>query len=163
MAFERFVDALEYPMFVVTAVHRETGERAGCLVGFASQCSIDPARFLVCISTANHTHRVASASPLLAVHALGVDQRELAELFGELTGDTVDKFARCRWEPGESGIPLLTDCPQRFVGTVLHRLENLGDHTGFVLAPRESADDEPYEGGLLMFSDTRDMQPGHPA
>ncbi|MDI2128299.1 flavin reductase family protein [Yinghuangia seranimata] len=166
MAFDEFTDALDYPVFVVTAVDTATGERAGCLVGFATQCSLEPARFLVCLSTANHTYRVARASPVLAVHALGVTQHGLARLFGERTGDTTDKFAQCRWEPGEAGVPLLSDCPQRFIGRVLHRVDNLGDHAGFVLAPAESAPDVATDNtvpGLLMFSQVQDLTPGHPA
>lgn len=179
MDFERFADGLDYPMLVVTAVHGETGERSGCLVGFASQCSIEPARFLVAVSKANHTHRVAWASPVLAVHALGAHQQALAALFGERSGDNVDKFARCRWTPGEAGVPLLEECPRRFTGRVVERLPELGDHSGFLLEPRDSTDDEqearpeedrrdPGAGTsaverLLMFSDVRTMEPGHPA
>ena len=81
-----FVAGLDYPMYVVTVADAGTGERAGCLVGFATQCSISPMRFLVCLSRANHTHRVAAGSGILAVHALGVGQRDLAALFGEQTG-----------------------------------------------------------------------------
>lgn len=39
---------LDHPMYVVTA--EADGERAGCLVGYASQCSIQPARFMVWLS-----------------------------------------------------------------------------------------------------------------
>ena len=39
-AFDRLVNRLDYPMLVVTA--EADGERAGCLVGFATQCSIQP-------------------------------------------------------------------------------------------------------------------------
>ena len=51
---------LDFSMLVVTAF--DGRERAGCLVGFSTQCSIDPPRYLVCISTANHTARVAAGS-----------------------------------------------------------------------------------------------------
>ncbi|MFE3200311.1 flavin reductase family protein [Embleya sp. NPDC059237] len=169
MLFERFADTLDYPMFVVTAIHPVTGERSGCLVGFASQCGMEPVRFLVCVSAVNHTHKIALASPVLAVHALGERQRALAALFGERTGDRVDKFAHCAWEPGPAGVPLLTDCPVRIVGTVLHRLDRLGDHTGFVLAPIEpdagtaDAGPPPEHHAPLMFSAVRDLHPGHPA
>ena len=57
-AFEKLVDLLDYPMFVVTA-HAD-GVEAGCLVGFASQTSIHPPRFLVGLSTKNQTFRVAA-------------------------------------------------------------------------------------------------------
>lgn len=136
--FGEFVDGLDYPMFVVTASRPDSGEPSGCLVGFASQCSIDPPRFLVCVSVANHTHAVAEAARTLAVHALNARQHPLAALFGEETGDLTDKFAHCAWTEGPDGVPLLTECPHRFVGRVLHTVA-LGDHTGFVLEPLEAA------------------------
>ena len=40
-----FVGALDYPMYVVTAAGAGA-EWDGCLVGFATQCSIDPARWV---------------------------------------------------------------------------------------------------------------------
>lgn len=75
-----FTDALDYPVYVVTAV--ADAERAGCLVGFASQCSIDPPRFMVWLSKANRTYRVACRASHLGVHGLRGDQTEAAELFG---------------------------------------------------------------------------------
>ena len=112
--FDALMGELDYPMFIVTVAHG--GERSGCLVGFATQCSIDPPRFLVCLSKANHTYRVARHAELLAVHFVPADAEPLAELFGGETGDRVDKFARCEWHPGPGGVPLLADCPNRFVG-----------------------------------------------
>ena len=94
-----FVKGFDYPMYVVTAVG-SSGERSGCLVGFATQCSLKPALFLVCISQQNHTHPVALEAGVLAVHVLARSQRALAELFGETTGDEVDKFSRCDWGAG---------------------------------------------------------------
>src|SRR4051794_6318507 len=105
--FHTLTSLLDYPMFAVTCAHGE--DRAGCLVGFATQCSIDPARYLVCVSEANHTAAVADAAPVLAVHLLAADQKKLAELFGSRTGDEVDKFAEISWTPGPEGAPLLAD------------------------------------------------------
>ena len=51
--FNTIVGHLEYPMFIVTARFGE--ERLGCLVGFATQASIDPPRFAVCLSHTNRT------------------------------------------------------------------------------------------------------------
>lgn len=154
-----FIAGLDYPMFVVTAADPDSGERAGCLVGFATQCSIDPFRYVVCLSRTNHTHRVAATSRTLAVHALSADQHSLAALFGEQTGDDVDKFAECAWTPGPEGTPLLDDCPRRLVGRVLDRFD-LGDHTGYLLAPRQATG---LNMPALMFSAVRDLRPGHPA
>ncbi|MET7301037.1 flavin reductase family protein [Embleya sp. NPDC005575] len=160
--FDAFVAALDYPMFIVTAARPDTGERSGCLVGFATQCSIEPPRFLVCVSTLNHTHGVATAAPVLAVHAPDSRQHPLAALFGEETGDRMDKFAHCAWTEGPAGVPLLTDCPRRFVGRVVDAVD-LGDHTAIVLAPIEVPEhSDPTRTDLLTYADVQDLAPGHP-
>jgi flavin reductase (DIM6/NTAB) family NADH-FMN oxidoreductase RutF len=51
--FNSLVGDLHYPMFIVTACAE--GERSGCLIGFATQASIDPPRFLVGLSHQNRT------------------------------------------------------------------------------------------------------------
>jgi flavin reductase (DIM6/NTAB) family NADH-FMN oxidoreductase RutF len=89
-SLDPFLGGMNTPMFVVTTVHPDSGERAGCLVGFASQCSIEPDRFAVWLSQRNHTYRVAMEAKALAVHGLAEGDRELAELFGTQTGDEVD-------------------------------------------------------------------------
>ena len=156
--FDAFLAGLDYPMFVVTAAGN--GERSGCLVGFATQASIDPPRMLVCISVANHTYPVALEARLLAVHVLDPEQKDLAELFGSETGDEVDKFERCRWRPGPDGVPLLEDCPRFMIGRVLSRHE-FGDHVGHLLEPVdvEAAGDT---AGITL-DDVNDIDPGHPA
>ncbi|MBT2470037.1 flavin reductase [Streptomyces sp. ISL-66] len=157
-----FAAVLDGPMYVVTV--EAEGERAGCLVGFASQCSIHPPRFVVWLSVANHTYRVAREASYLTVHALSRGQRELAEIFGGETGDRVDKFARADWRPGGLGGPVLTEVRTWFTGRIEGRLEG-GDHMGFLLAPIEGSG--PAEGAAapetLRYGDVRDLEPGHPA
>ncbi len=146
------------PVYIVTAF--ADGRRAGCLVGFAAQVSIDPERFMACISRANATFAVAMAAPRLCVHAVTERERGLAELFGGETGDEVDKFARCRWTPAGDGTPILSDCPTWFLGRVADRVD-LGDHVGYVLEP------ERWQGGgpiaQLSERDLAGVEPGHPA
>ena len=156
--FAELVDGLDYPMFVVTTAHE--GERAGCMVGFTTQASIDPPRMLVCLSVKNRTHRVALGADVLAVHVLDPDDGPLADLFGGETGDDVDKFARVEWSPGADGVPLLEECSRRFVGRVLDRFE-LGDHTGFLLDPIEATSES--DGPALGFQQVEDLEPGHEA
>lgn len=156
--FERFVGALEYPMFVLTAA--AGGERAGCLVGFATQCSIRPPRLLVCVAHANHTHRVAMAATVVAVHRLRPDQDALARLFGGRTGDEVDKFAHCEWSPGREGVPILADVPGVVVGAVIERIP-LGGHTGLLLDPVDARDDG--SAGQYGYRRARAIAPGHPS
>src|SRR5689334_12194353 len=108
---EEFVVGFDYPMFIVTTVDPAAGTRAGCLVGFATQSSIDPFRLLVCLSRQNFTYRVAETATFLAVHAIEEDDEGLIRLFGGETGDEIDKFARCAWRPGPGGVPLLSGSP----------------------------------------------------
>lgn len=156
--FDAFIEGLDYPMFVVTVAAR--GQESGCLVGFASQASIDPPRMLVCLSVANHTYTVAQEARVLGVHLLGDDQHDLAELFGSNTGDEVDKLSRCRWRAGRDGVPLLEDCPRFMVGRILSRTE-LGDHVGFLLEPIEVGASDT--GAVITVDDVDDIEPGHPA
>ncbi|MDV5142834.1 flavin reductase family protein [Streptomyces sp. SBC-4] len=157
---DAFTDVLDYPMYVVTAA--VDGERAGCLVGFASQCSIDPPRFMVWISTANRTYRVARRASHLAVHTLRREQGRMAELFGGRTGDDIDKFGRVAWSPGHGGAPVLLDSCAWLVGRVEAHAEG-GDHVGFLLAPVAESPPGPARPPLLRFSDVRGLSPGHPA
>jgi flavin reductase (DIM6/NTAB) family NADH-FMN oxidoreductase RutF len=154
-----FVRGFDYPMYIVTAAGAG-GERSGCLVGFATQCSLKPALFLVCISQQNRTHPVALEAGVLAVHVLGRGQRALAELFGATTGDDVDKFALCDWVPGPEDVPLLADAARVMIGRVVNKVD-LGDHTGFLLSPLETHGDDAAE--LLAFGDVKDLDAGHPA
>ena len=156
-AFERLVARLDYPMFVLTARSSADGERAGCLIGFASQCSIHPPRFAVWVSDKNHTFGVAREASHLGVHALSRSQRRLADLFGGTTGDDVDKFAKCGWHDGPEGVPVLDDVAGWFVGRVVERLDT-GDHLGFLLEPVAA---EVTDVPNLTFQDVKDLDPGH--
>jgi flavin reductase (DIM6/NTAB) family NADH-FMN oxidoreductase RutF len=152
------LDELDYPMFIVTASAGD--ERAGCLVGFATQCSIDPLRFLVCLSDKNRTFRVARHAELLAVHLVPEDAGWLADLFGSQTGDKVDKFAQCSWTPGPGATPILDDCANWFAGRILQR-DPVGDHWAFLLEPMRGAGDSSESA--LMFHEVQWLQPGHEA
>ncbi len=151
-----WVGEIDYPMLIVTAA--AAGERAGCLIGFSTQCSVDPLRFLVCLSDKNRTFRVARAADVLVVHLVPDHAHELADLFGGETGDEVDKFARCGWHPGPAGAPVLDGCPNWFAARVLERLP-AGDHHAFLLDPFEAhhdRDERPFS-----FHRARRIEPGH--
>ena len=155
-AFVKLTTALDYPMIVVTA--RDDAGPAGCLVGFSTQCSVDPARYLVCLSDKNRTERIASHTDVLAVHFLGSDAVELARLFGEQTTDETDTFSLCQWHAGPSGVPILDDCGRWFAGKILQR-QTLGDHVGFILEPIEARADGSET--QLSFQQVKDLDPGH--
>ena len=144
-------DELDYPMFIATV----PGD--GCLIGFATQASIDPPRFLACLSNKNRTYRLAREASHMAVHVVPEDRMDLAELFGGETGDEVDKLSRCEFTDGEGGVPLLAGCPY-LVGRILRSVD-VGDHVAFELDVLEVEGSAPP----LCFQQATRIDPGHEA
>ena len=158
-AFHDLAAGIDYPMFIVTT--EADGEKSGCLVGFVSQGSIDPARMVVMLSKKNHTFRVAERARELVVHFLHEGNHGLSVLFGEETGDEVDKFSRCEWSHVDGvGPPVLAGTRGYAAGPILDRMD-AGDHVAHLIEVSAAAVE--VEGPQLAFSMVRDMQPGHEA
>ena len=152
------VAQLDYPMFIATVA--AGGQRAGCLVGFTTQCSIDPPRFLVCLSDKNRTFRIAREAEVMVVHLVPDGASELADLFGGETGDDLDKFDRCAWRHGPGGAPVLEECRNWFAGRIVNRVPT-GDHCAMLLEPFQAASDEGEQP--FTFHRARRIDPGHEA
>jgi len=154
-----FLDLIDYPFYVVT-VRSSDADMSGCLAGFVTQCSIDPPNFLVCISKVNHTLAVAERSSGMGLHLLGQDQVDLARVFGEETGDLVDKFASVDWRLGSTGAPMLVDAAVSMEGQVLGHF-SVGDHEAFLMRGQRAVAG-PHKG-LLTYRGSPPLEPGHPA
>jgi flavin reductase (DIM6/NTAB) family NADH-FMN oxidoreductase RutF len=157
--FGALYSSLDMPLIVVTAAERQ--ERAGCLVGFHSQSSIQPQRYCVWLSKANHTYRVAVHSGHLAVHFLASSDLWLAERFGTLTGDSTDKFDGLRTWLGPGRVPVLEDCPRWFVARRDALLDEGGDHVCLTCEPVAVHAGGHFEP--LRFSQAAHLKPGHGA
>jgi len=157
-SFDGLMGELDYSMLIVTAAAGH--EREGCLVGFAGQTSVDPSRFLVCLSDKNRTTRLAARVEHLAVHFVPARAEALAEVFGGTTGDEHDKFAGCEWQSGPHDLPILDECRNWFVGRVLERLD-LGDHVGYLLEPEVAHHGET--GPEFAFHRAKRIDAGHEA
>jgi len=155
-SFRQLVTSLDYPLFIATVAAGD--ERDGCLIGFATQCSVHPPRFLACISNKNRTFRLAEGAETMAIHFVPEDARELAELFGGETGDEVDKLAQVEWSPGPGGAPVLADCPNWFIGRIVERFD-VGDHRAHLLEPLEA--EAAQAQAELGFQEAKDIEPGH--
>jgi flavin reductase (DIM6/NTAB) family NADH-FMN oxidoreductase RutF len=150
-------------MIVVTVATDE--ERGGCLVGFHSQSSIDPWRYTVHISKANHTYGVALEATHVLVHFLDEGMHDVARVFGTLTDDghLLDKFALIEWAPGpDARTPLLRGVDNWFLGRVLTRHDDGGDHVAFVL-DAEQASARATRFRPMRLGDVVDLHAGHPA
>ena len=165
-AFDRLMGSLDHPMVIVTAASRRAV--GGCLVGFSVQCSLDPPRYCVFLSKANHTYEVARRAGHLMVHFLDRRQHDLAALFGEHSDapdpdadpdDTVSKFDLVTWRPGpDSRTPRLADVDAWLFGKVVSR-HDAGDHVGFVLDPVRVR--TPRRLRPLGFQEVRDLRAAH--
>jgi len=157
-AFQSIVGRLDYPMLIVTAAGN--GERDGCLVGFATQTSIDPPRFLVCISEKNRTYRIAREAGALGGHLLPAERVGPGQVLGGPTPDETHKLAPGGLRRVAEGVPLLGACPSWSAGRVLERVRLGGEHAGFLLEPfgGEDAGD-----GWLGFQRAKEIEPGHEA
>ncbi len=157
-AMAAFTNRVENSLFVVTT-GTAPDDISGCLAGFVTQCSIEPPRFLICISKVNHTYFVAERAESVVLHLLGRAQTDLASLFGEQTGDTYDKFDDCRWHPGITRAPVLEECAAWVEGLIMQRFD-VGDHQALLMRP-QAGGGGPCEG-VLTNRTLPSMRPGHP-
>jgi len=155
--FDAITPSLDAPLVVVTAA--EAREKAGCLVGFHCQSSIQPLRYCVWLSKANHTYRVARESTHLAVHFLTSADLWLAERFGTLTGDRTDKFAGLPVSLGPGQVPILEQCSHWFTARRDTLLDEGGDHVCMITEPLAAHADRPFEP--LRLSQAAHLEPGH--
>ena len=149
--------SVDSPLIVVTT--SAEGERAGCLVGFHSQASIDPEHYCFWLSKANHTYRVALRSERFAVHFLTDVDRESARHFGSLSGMETDKFAGLDFTVTEDGVPLLADLPNRLIVERIAMLDDGSDHV--CLTARVIATEFGQSFTPLRPSQLGDLSPGH--
>jgi len=155
--FDELMSRVDTAMIVLTTASGDS--RAGCLVGFHCQCSIDPPRYAVWLSKANHTYRLALLAERFGLHFLTEADHDIAEHFGSLTGDDTDKFAGVEWHEGDGAVPLLERCPHRVVARRHAMWDDGSDHVCFVLEPLDVNDPNPF--APMPFSRVADVEAGH--
>lgn len=138
----------------VLAVTEFDGERSGCLVGFHSQCSINPLRYCVWLSRENHTYRVTRLARRLSIVVLSPEDRRLAELFGGETGDDLDKWTLMERE----GLRL----PEAMLEGNITEIFDVAefDHVAFIVRP-DAAESEEQDAAALRVSDLAGLTAGH--
>jgi flavin reductase (DIM6/NTAB) family NADH-FMN oxidoreductase RutF len=112
------------------------------------------------LSKLNRTCRVAQDSDMLIVHFLSENNHDLATLFGQESGDDIDKFAHCEWNEGPDGTPVLIGTRGWVAGRILDRFD-AGDHIGHLVEVDDTLIDAP--GAPLAYQTVRGMEAGHPA
>jgi len=153
--YAQLVATLDYPVYIATT--SVNNQPSGCLIGFATQCSVHPPRFLACISKKNHTFQLAKRASVFAVHVVDECNRSIAELFGGETGDDIDKFKHVHWRFVD-GVPVLDGCARWFTGRILEQVD-LGDHMGHLLEPLSV--ENGHANAQMTYQQARNIPPGH--
>lgn len=156
-AFGMLMGSADPPLIVLTTA--VGNDRAGCLVGFHAQSSITPQHYCVWLSKANHTYRVGLRAARFAVHFLTADDMNIAERFGTLSGEDMDKFAGLDIDLDPDGVPLLKASPNRMSLERIAVLDDGSDHvclTSRVHSARSGKGFVP-----LRVSSATHLVPGH--
>jgi flavin reductase (DIM6/NTAB) family NADH-FMN oxidoreductase RutF len=116
---------------------------------------------LLCLAVEGQTTPTGSAlrSTHLGIHFLTDADLATAEVFGTLTGDSVDTFAGIDYEDGAEGVPVLSDCPHHLVVRRIALLDEGGDHVCIVTEPVAAHSSGPFEP--LRLSQADRLAPAH--
>ena len=129
-------------------------------MGFTTQASIDPPRFIACLSHKNRTFREGKDAPALGVHAVPADAEDLAAALRRRDRRPHGQVrAHRRGVKGPLGVPILDRCENWFVGRVLGRVD-AGDHDAFLLEPIDASSGDGEE---FTFHRAKRIDPGHEA
>jgi flavin reductase (DIM6/NTAB) family NADH-FMN oxidoreductase RutF len=95
------------------------------------------------------------------VHFLTEDDLDLAEHFGTLTGDDVDKFDGVAFRSGVDGVPLIERLPHRLLIERSVLVDEGGDHVCVVGGALDA--EAPGRFSPLRLSGVDGLVPGHEA
>lgn len=146
-------------MAVVTTTAE--GVRAGSLIGFHAQASIEGQHYCLWLSKANHTYRTSLRSTHFALHFLTGDDLDMAERFGTRSGEDTDKFSGLDVETDEYDVPLLRALPHRLLLDRVATLDDGGDHVCVTTRVRSATTTGHFSP--LRLSDVDHLEPGHAA
>lgn len=136
-AFARYMTGVT----VVTA-RDARGEPAGFTANSFTSVSLDPPLLLVCPGRHLSSFAVFQSAPCFGVSILAEGQEVVSNLFAGRAGD---RFARCGWEDGALGVPLISGRAAGFSCATHDRVE-AGDH--LILIGRIEAFDHSDANGL---------------
>ena len=156
-AFDTLMAVADPPLVVLTTAAED--KRAGCLVGFHAQSSMAPRRYCVWLSKANHTYRASLGASHFALHFLTENDLGLAERFGTLCGEDIDKFEGLDLDTDQNGVPVLTECPHRLFLERVAMLDDGGDHVCLTTEVTSGQTGGPFVA--LRVSAASHLEPGH--
>jgi flavin reductase (DIM6/NTAB) family NADH-FMN oxidoreductase RutF len=139
-AVQQITSHLWAPLVAITTTYG--GQANGQIAVSALNASIlrERPRILIDIWKANFTHHLLMESGIFALHLLGEQNLNLIEQLGLRSGRDGDKLAGLRWEPRQTGAPILLDTLSYLEARVRATLD-AGDMTCFLA--------DILDGGIL--------------
>ena len=145
-------------MFIVTA--NAGGEPLGCLVGFTTQASIDPPRFIACLSHRNRTYRLGKDARALGVHAVPADAERPRRSSSAARPPTRRTSSRARRGTKGPRASRSSSAARTGSSAASWRATDAGDHDAFLLEPIAGSSTEEDE---FTFHRAKRIDPGHEA
>ena len=108
----------------VITTRQSDGTPRGLTANSFTAVSLDPPLLLVCIAKSAYSCSTFTEASHFAVNILGEEQKDISGLFASREPD---KFERCDWRPGTSGVPLIDNAIASFC-CARHNLVDAGDH-----------------------------------
>ena len=113
-------------VYAVTTEHE--GQRFGILATAVSSLSFEPPSLLVCVNRTASLHAPLAEARMFCVNVLGLDNRDVAELF--MTEAGADRFAVGDWQ-AQNGVPVLATAQSSLVCRTAH-CHDFGTHSIFI-------------------------------
>lgn len=120
---------IPYGLFLLTA--KDGDEVASGTVNWVTQCSFKPPLVAVGIKVDSHPYGVVKRTGSFALNVLGENQKDVAQTFFGTVKPEGDKLGPVTFHPGETGAPIIDECPAWWECRVLTEV-NEGDHHLFI-------------------------------
>lgn len=129
------------------------GEAGLCGITASAVCSVTdtPPTILVCINQQARAHAVLTRNGRLAINLLSHACEATAMIFAGAEGGTIaERFAKCAWEKGASGMPVLSNAMASLEG-IVDDCKQVGTHSVFFIRVAHITA-RPDRGGLVYFA-----------
>jgi flavin reductase (DIM6/NTAB) family NADH-FMN oxidoreductase RutF len=112
----------------IASVTDSTGTPHGLTVSSFAAVSLEPPLILICLGHAVTNIEEFRRAPYFGISVLGEEQRPISDRFAQKGHDRFDGVG---WQPGETGVPLLTAALATMECAAHHRFA-AGDHDIFI-------------------------------
>ena len=117
---------------VIVSVRDKEGRNNALAVGYCGNCSYDPPMVMVGVVPSRFSYKMFKETDSFVVNVPVMENKELFDYMGSVSGRDEDKFANVNWNDGDVvNAPILDDCPINIECTIVDSIMT-GSHEMFV-------------------------------